>query len=84
MGSPYKEASTCDPDLHSSSSTPSFVMDAWQYVLHRTFHESRFLYKHFHSHHHRLYVPYAFGALYNHPLEGEWGGKCVTISTRSL
>lgn len=23
-----------------------------------------------HSHHHRLYVPYAFGALYNHPLEG--------------
>ncbi|KAJ2959060.1 hypothetical protein NQZ79_g5422 [Umbelopsis isabellina] len=22
------------------------------------------------SHHHRLYVPYAFGALYNHPVEG--------------
>lgn len=48
----------------------SFVMDAWQYALHRAFHESRFLYRHFHSHHHRLYVPYAFGALYNHPLEG--------------
>ncbi|UZJ56697.1 hypothetical protein CBS101457_006017 [Exobasidium rhododendri] len=47
-----------------------FVMDAWQYFMHRAFHESRFLYKHFHSHHHRLYVPYAFGALYNHPLEG--------------
>lgn len=46
-------------------------MDAWQYVLHRAFHESRFLYRHFHSHHHRLYVPYAFGALYNHPFEGE-------------
>lgn len=45
-------------------------MDAWQYALHRAFHESRFLYRHFHSHHHRLYVPYAFGALYNHPLEG--------------
>lgn len=45
-------------------------MDAWQYFLHRAFHESRFLYKHFHSHHHRLYVPYAFGALYNHPFEG--------------
>lgn len=28
------------------------------------------LYKQFHSVHHRLYVPYAFGALYNHPLEG--------------
>ena len=24
----------------------------------------------FHSRHHRLYVPYAFGALYNHPVEG--------------
>lgn len=52
------------------SISTSFVMDAWQYALHRAFHESRFLYRHFHSHHHRLYVPYAFGALYNHPLEG--------------
>lgn len=25
---------------------------------------------HFHSRHHRLYVPYAYGALYNHPIEG--------------
>ena len=24
----------------------------------------------FHSRHHRLYVPYAYGALYNHPFEG--------------
>ena len=24
----------------------------------------------FHSRHHRLYVPYAYGALYNHPIEG--------------
>lgn len=47
-----------------------FVMDAWQYFWHRSAHESRFLYRHFHSHHHRLYVPYAFGALYNHPVEG--------------
>ena len=45
-------------------------MDAWQYFWHRAFHESRFLYRHLHSHHHRLYVPYAFGALYNHPIEG--------------
>jgi len=29
-----------------------------------------FLFKHLHSVHHRLYVPYAFGALYNHPIEG--------------
>lgn len=47
-----------------------FVMDAWQYMLHRLMHEVRFLYRTLHSHHHRLYVPYAFGALYNHPLEG--------------
>ncbi|WFD45161.1 sphingolipid C4-monooxygenase [Malassezia psittaci] len=46
------------------------IMDAWQYMLHRLMHEVRFLYRHLHSHHHRLYVPYAFGALYNHPIEG--------------
>ncbi|TFY83305.1 hypothetical protein EWM64_g706 [Hericium alpestre] len=47
-----------------------FVMDTWQYFLHRAMHLNKFLYKHLHSVHHRLYVPYAFGALYNHPLEG--------------
>jgi len=47
-----------------------FVMDAWQYFWHRYFHTNRFLYKHIHSVHHRLYVPYACGALYNHPIEG--------------
>ncbi|KAI9313033.1 sphingosine hydroxylase [Dichotomocladium elegans] len=46
------------------------IMDTHQYFLHRLFHVNTFLYKHFHSHHHRLYVTYAFGALYNHPLEG--------------
>ncbi|KAN0105306.1 Fatty acid hydroxylase superfamily domain containing protein [Russula decolorans] len=46
------------------------VLDTWQYFLHRLMHQSRFLYKHLHSVHHRLYVPYAFGALYNHPVEG--------------
>lgn len=25
---------------------------------------------HWHARHHRLYVPYAYGALYNHPIEG--------------
>lgn len=46
------------------------IVDFHQYVLHRMAHHYQFLYKHFHSHHHRLYVPYAFGALYNHPVEG--------------
>ncbi|KAF7845955.1 hypothetical protein BT93_L5818 [Corymbia citriodora subsp. variegata] len=48
----------------------SFVLDTWQYFLHRYFHTNKFLYKHIHSLHHRLYCPYAFGALYNHPVEG--------------
>lgn len=47
-----------------------FVLDAWEYWIHRLMHVNKFLYKHLHSRHHRLYVPYAFGALYNHPLEG--------------
>lgn len=46
------------------------ILDTWQYWLHRAMHTNKFLYRHFHSHHHRLYVPYAFGALYNHPVEG--------------
>lgn len=33
-------------------------------------HDNKWLYRHFHSWHHRLYVPYAYGALYNHPVEG--------------
>jgi len=47
-----------------------FIIDTWQYFLHRWMHTNKFLYKQFHSWHHRLYVPYAFGSLYNHPLEG--------------
>jgi sphinganine C4-monooxygenase len=47
-----------------------FIIDTWQYFLHRLMHANKFLYKQFHSWHHRLYVPYAFGSLYNHPLEG--------------
>ena len=47
-----------------------FVVDTWQYFLHRAMHMNKWLYTTFHSRHHRLYVPYAFGALYNHPFEG--------------
>ncbi|KAJ3213958.1 hypothetical protein HDU67_002266 [Dinochytrium kinnereticum] len=48
----------------------SLMMDTWQYWMHRWMHVNRFLYRNFHSVHHQLTVPYAFGALYNHPLEG--------------
>ncbi|KAJ9502799.1 Sphingolipid C4-hydroxylase sur2 [Exophiala xenobiotica] len=47
-----------------------FVVDTWQYFLHRAMHMNKFLYTTLHSRHHRLYVPYAYGALYNHPIEG--------------
>lgn len=47
-----------------------FVLDTVQYFIHRGFHVIPFLYKHVHSVHHRIYVPYAYGAQYNHPLEG--------------
>lgn len=46
------------------------IIDTWQYWLHRTMHMNKWLYRRFHSRHHRLYVPYAFGALYNDPVEG--------------
>ncbi|XVF03348.1 hypothetical protein REPUB_Repub04eG0253200 [Reevesia pubescens] len=53
--------------------TAMLVVDTWQYFLHRYMHENKFLYRHLHSWHHRLLVPYAFGALYNHPVEGLLG-----------
>jgi sphinganine C4-monooxygenase len=71
-----------DPDVcvskHSSGAVrffidlaaTMFVMDTWQYFIHRMMHDSTFLYKHIHSTHHQLYIPSAMGALYNHPLEG--------------
>ncbi|KAI4176674.1 MAG: hypothetical protein LQ343_000966 [Gyalolechia ehrenbergii] len=46
------------------------VVDTWQYFLHRAMHMNKWMYTTFHSRHHRLYVPYAYGALYNHPIEG--------------
>lgn len=48
----------------------SIIVDTWQYFLHRLMHVNKWMYTHFHSRHHRLYVPYAYGALYNHPVEG--------------
>lgn len=46
------------------------ILDTWQYFLHRLMHTNRWMYTAIHSRHHRLYVPYAYGALYNHPVEG--------------
>ncbi|GAB2220595.1 hypothetical protein Droror1_Dr00008256 [Drosera rotundifolia] len=50
--------------------TAMICLDTWQYFMHRYMHQNKFLYRHIHSQHHRLVVPYAYGALYNHPLEG--------------
>ncbi|AMD19212.1 HBR311Wp [Eremothecium sinecaudum] len=47
-----------------------FIIDSWQYWLHYLMHMNKTLYRKFHAHHHRLNVPYAYGALYNSPGEG--------------
>ncbi|KAG2415968.1 hypothetical protein HFD88_007160 [Aspergillus terreus] len=46
------------------------AIDFWQYAVHRILHTNKWLYSRVHAVHHRLYVPFAFGALYNHPVEG--------------
>lgn len=46
-----------------------FIIDTWQYFLHRYMHTNKFMFRHFHSWHRRLDAPYAYGALYNHPVE---------------
>ncbi|CAI0396268.1 unnamed protein product [Linum tenue] len=59
-----------------------FVMDAWQYFGHRYMHRNKFLYRHVHSQHHKLVVPQAIGAMYNHPLEAlflDMGGGVVSL-----
>ncbi|KAJ6998271.1 hypothetical protein NC653_014460 [Populus alba x Populus x berolinensis] len=48
----------------------TFFMDKWQYFAHRYMLQNKFLHRYVHSQHHRLVVPDAIGALYNHPLEG--------------
>lgn len=40
-----------------------FIMDGWQYFIHRAAHESKAMYNAVHSHHHRLLVCYSYGAL---------------------
>lgn len=44
-------------------------LDAWQFAFHKLMHEVDWLYKHVHSWHHSIYVPYAYAALYQHPFE---------------
>lgn len=46
------------------------IIDSWQYWLHRLMHQNKTLYRLFHSRHHSLYIPYAYGALFNQPVEG--------------
>ncbi|KAK3172878.1 hypothetical protein OEA41_006203 [Lepraria neglecta] len=42
-----------------------FFSDSWQYFWHRAMHSNRWMYRNMHAHHHKIYVPYAFGAFYN-------------------
>ncbi|KAF1990144.1 hypothetical protein K402DRAFT_371157 [Aulographum hederae CBS 113979] len=42
------------------------VIDTWVFWGHYIEHQNRWVYKKVHSVHHELYVPFAWGALYNH------------------
>ncbi|KAF1960675.1 hypothetical protein CC80DRAFT_544079 [Byssothecium circinans] len=44
--------------------------DTMYYFQHRAFHSIPWLYRNIHSQHHRVYVNFAYGAYYNHALEG--------------
>mmetsp|Transcript_32435 Transcript_32435/g.74954 ORF Transcript_32435/g.74954 Transcript_32435/m.74954 type:complete len:227 (+) Transcript_32435:51-731(+) len=45
------------------------LSEVWFYTVHWCCHHSRFLYKHVHSHHHRITDPDVENASYQHPLE---------------
>ncbi|GAA5931438.1 sphingosine hydroxylase [Sporobolomyces koalae] len=62
----------------------AFILDGWQYMMHRSAHQVTYLYRTIHSWHHRLYVPYAFGALYNHPIEGFVLDTCGTFMAHMI
>jgi len=63
----------------------ALFFDTWQYWIHRWMQENTWLYRNVHSVHHQLYITYAFGALYNHPLEAflldTCGGAVTSIIT---
>lgn len=44
-------------------------IDTIEYATHYIMHKIPFLYKNFHKEHHRLNIPYSFGALYNSSFE---------------
>jgi sphinganine C4-monooxygenase len=44
-------------------------LDAWQFAFHRLMHEVDWLYKKVHIWHHKIFIPYSYAALYQHPLE---------------
>lgn len=46
------------------------VIDTWQYFFHRLMHMNKWCYRNWHSQHHKLYVPYCYGALYGSRVEG--------------
>ncbi|EME79085.1 uncharacterized protein MYCFIDRAFT_34324 [Pseudocercospora fijiensis CIRAD86] len=45
------------------------VLDTWVFWTHYAEHRNTWLYRNVHAVHHQLYVPFSFGALYNHWFE---------------
>ncbi|XP_020253954.1 sphinganine C4-monooxygenase 2-like [Asparagus officinalis] len=67
---PSSSATTFTVNIAAQFFVAMLVFDTWQYFIHRYMHLNKYLYRRFHSWHHRLSAPYAYGAQYNHPVDG--------------
>ena len=54
-------------------------IDTVEYFVHLTMHGTPFLYKLAHKEHHRLNIPYHYGALYNSSYEANITGSILTV-----
>lgn len=71
----HDESATKKPELPLVIRAGQFlvgmaILDTHQYFVHRYLHVNKFLYKHFHSKHHKIIVSYPYAALYADPFEG--------------
>ncbi|KAI4178572.1 MAG: hypothetical protein L6R41_008329, partial [Letrouitia leprolyta] len=76
LSSPLTSTELLLAKLYTRLITPFFqyflaliVVDTWIYFTHRLCHANLTLYRLVHAQHHRLYVSYAYGAVYAHWLE---------------
>ncbi|XVE85874.1 hypothetical protein DITRI_Ditri17bG0126400 [Diplodiscus trichospermus] len=68
-GSTGKQQPSSFFDIARQLAIATLVMDTYHYFLHRFIFHNKYLYKYIHATHHRLVVPYTFGAIYSNPVE---------------